>query len=348
MTRVIFHTGTAKTGTTAIQAELAANRAGLSERGILYPETWKSFRHRADIQSANAQHAMTQAIARDSLKVQAALKRFKTYLSEASNGHNTILFSAESAYRLLKADGIRGQTDRRRRRKIYIAELSTFLQSFGALEYVVYFRRPESYATSLYTEAVCANGFDKDFQRLLSNSKLQFNYAFQVSLLRSHAPTRVHVYETAAKQGLIQHFFDDNGLGDPFVTKTPPLRVSVSNGATMWICRSNREQSGDNKQRKRRWLFANQAEHADLFGTAKTSFWRSKSERDAFVEACRPKIPEELALPEPEEDVAPFCDWTDQQHHRTEETFRAWQEDQKDRIDARERARLAPFMPDPS
>lgn len=38
MTKVILHVGTHKTGTTSIQAALAASRPALQAAGILYPD----------------------------------------------------------------------------------------------------------------------------------------------------------------------------------------------------------------------------------------------------------------------------------------------------------------------
>ncbi|MEO1198432.1 MAG: hypothetical protein AAFX39_04235, partial [Pseudomonadota bacterium] len=333
MTRLIFHAGTHKTGTTAIQGVLAENRDLLAERGIYYPHIWMHFGRAPESRSSNAHFTVANAIANDTPDTQAALDRFLSDLREKSSAFDCILLSAETAYRLTTKPSLAGRISDRQRRRAYVERLARTFKDFDS-EIVLYFRRPDSFATSLYSENV-VRGSNIEFERFLAKKQFRFDYRFQIDLFKEFFPTRSYVYETAASDGLINRFFSDNELGTPPEPEPAPLRVSVSNGATRWIQRANAETKDASRIQRARWFFALQPENRALFGHGPTTFWNSVEQRDAFVEQYTSDV-FELTFPACDPQLPPLSTWSDAEHDAANEAFKNWMKDNRSLLRKRE------------
>jgi hypothetical protein len=347
MVRIVFHAGTHKTGTTSIQGVLAANRNLLANRGIYYPSAPDFFGTRADLQSANAHFALAQAIARFSFSDQDNIARFLAHLRTAGPGYSVVLLSAESVYRHMVGDYSANEEN-----EFYIAR-QRFVERFAGVlkEYpvdiVLYFRRPDRFAESLYAGSVAASKTKRSFEDFVTHRIFKFDYRFQIDLFAERFSTRVYCYEEKAQAGLVASFFRDNGLGEAPAAGSA-LRRSIPNRAVRWLQRANAVALLSRREQRRRWLFALQPDCREMFRSDEPStFWRSTAERDAFIRKNSANVPE-LSFPDAGPEMVPFCDWTDAMHQNAEVAFQRWQATNKTWIAEREAAKLPPFVPSQS
>lgn len=347
MAKILLHAGTHKTGTTTLQSALSAHRADLAGRGICYPDICDFFPVDPARQHANAHFALANAVADFRPEDRARLADFTASLREAAERFDHVVLSAESLYRHVvkqapEAPGADPRDAQRRLRRRYVKRLARVFGGFDT-EVVLYFRRVDRFAESLYAETVVTTDAAPDFAGFLAGEPFRFDYRFQTGLFARHFPLRTFGFEAAAQAGLVASFFRDNGLGAA-PPEEPPLRASVPPHAVLWIRRAKAEAPGGSA-RRRRWLFALQPEAAELFraGTP-ASFWPDTATRDAFLAREESTLPG-IAFPPPAPEAAPPCVWTDGMHAAAERAFLAWKQKNRDWIRAREAARKQPFMP---
>jgi hypothetical protein len=146
--KLILHIGTHKTGTTALQQFLYANRARLSACGIHYA-TPPHGRQEANA-IANALNVGKHAVVQTFFAKQLDLAKRR--------GAHTILVSAENFY----AMSVLGAIHRRdrlanavARDRVLLATMNSLMPADVAIRQAVcYFRRPDRYAESLYSQHV--------------------------------------------------------------------------------------------------------------------------------------------------------------------------------------------------
>jgi hypothetical protein len=169
--KLIVHIGTHKTGTTALQQFLHANRTPLAARGIHYA-TPRGVPHSNII--ANALNSGDSRLVHAFLTNQAQLARQR----EA----DAILVSAENFYAM---SVLASMAERKtcnnavERDQRLIASLGSLIpESITACQVVCYFRRPDRYAESLYSQHVKRGiSFDGTFDDFLPiiRSALSYN-----------------------------------------------------------------------------------------------------------------------------------------------------------------------------
>lgn len=343
MAKILLHAGTHKTGTTTLQAVLAAHRPELAARGIYYPDIRDFFPVNREVQSANAHFAMASAVASPDAADSARLAAFIGHLREVEGRFDRIVLSAESMYRLtLDSTPEAGKTGRRRGHRLYVKRLAEVFADFDA-EVVLYFRRVDRFAESLYAETVVSSDMALPFPDYLKTGAYRFDYRFQIDLFSRHFPLRIYGFEEKVRAGLVDSFFRDNGLGPAFAGQS--LRSSIPPLAVLWLCRFKAEKRPSQRERRRRWLFALQPEAAELFGAGSpASFWPDIAARDAFIARYQDNVPE-IAFPAAGPDMPPTGEWTQPMHRRANRAFAHWQKENLDWLCAREAARKQPFIP---
>lgn len=160
--KLILHIGTPKTGTTAVQRFLYANRQPLAAYGFHYATPPHGSEH------ANAvANALSTG---DSRAVQKFLARHVK--SARRRGANTILISAENFYaRNVLAAMQRQQVlpNALERDRMLVETLRALLPDEIATSRIVcYFRRPDRYAESLYNQHIKRGVIDRTFDEFLS------------------------------------------------------------------------------------------------------------------------------------------------------------------------------------
>ncbi len=168
--KLIVHIGTHKTGTTALQQFLHANRERLAARGLHYA-TPRGVPHSNLI--ANALNSGESRV------VDAFLANHSR--SARQQGADTILVSAENFYAMSVLASMAERktcTQAVERDQRLIAMLGSLMpDDITACEVVCYFRRPDRYAESLYSQHVKRGiSFDGSFEEFLPIIKSALSY----------------------------------------------------------------------------------------------------------------------------------------------------------------------------
>jgi hypothetical protein len=146
--KLILHIGTHKTGTTALQQFLYANRERLAARGFYYATPPHGLQH--------SNLAANALIGGESRSVQA----FFTKHTEMARRHgaHTLLVSAENFYAMSVLAGIRRRqacANAIEREHLLIETLQSLMpEAIDTAQIACYFRRPDRYAESLYSQHV--------------------------------------------------------------------------------------------------------------------------------------------------------------------------------------------------
>lgn len=341
MTEVIPHVGTHKTGTTSIQAALAASRPALQAAGILYPDVSPFLGGRRD-----AQHELAHALTRDDARTAAGLAAFVAHLRDTAPQTDTILISAEPMYRHAlgaKADRVDRPDLERAARAAYLDRLAALFAGFDT-EIAIYFRDPLGFAESLFANSVVNSLSSLDFAPYIDRRALRFDYRFQLDALRARfGRVTALSYEEKAAEGLVDSFFRDFCKGVAPV-ETPRLRTGVEKGAVAWLLREKQAREMTLREVRERWHFALQPEHRDLFAQATpTTFWTDAAARLAFHHRTADSFPE-LTFAAPPAMPAPLV-WSDPQHGGAEQAWADWSEANRSYLAARHRLSLPAYVP---
>lgn len=353
MAKVTIHVGSHKTGTTLLQSVLASNRAALKERGVYYPETFRFMgKKRSTAISTNAQFEVPKALGVYGAQEQQDLARFREHLLEERQNYSQIILSAETFYRMLpnKANLNAAEADiavnTRGLRSVVFARLAEFLDGFDA-EILVYFRRPDSFAESMYTEGIVSGKSTRSFEEFQSFQKFRFDYGAQLKTFKQFFPVRSYVYEEKAKGGLIDNMFSDLDIGPVFPQDAAIERRSVPKPAALWLRRCKLAPKTTKRGLNQRKLFAYLPEHRAYFGgDERYGFWPNVEERDAFTAKALRDAPG-LSFPPAPGDLPQQCEWSQKQHKTAEDAFREWRGQQWDWIKDRRKKRIKPFMIEP-
>ncbi|MCB1331235.1 MAG: hypothetical protein KDK28_18080 [Maritimibacter sp.] len=350
--RLILHAGSQKTGTTAIQFAMSENRDHLRAQGIWYPAIADFFPVNPKLSSARAHFAFANAVVSDTRRDNKRLARLLDAAATQPAGIDTILLSAETLFRLVakrSPDDGRGKSkeiwhDRRMRYLGHLAELTADFDT----EVLLYLRRVDRYAVSLYAESIVKTDKTWGFRTFLRALNHRFDYRQTIDEFAAHFPVRLRNFEAASANGLVQSFCDDIGLRVPLPDTPERRRPSVSNTGLLWLRRAKRKnQNMSDIERSRRWHFALRPENADLFALdTRTSLWPDRATRDAFIAHNQAGVTE-IAFPEPVDDPAPKPRWSKREHRAAERRFDAWQRANAAAIRKRERAKIPPHVLDP-
>lgn len=346
MKRLLLHVGTHKTGTTAIQHVLYADRARLGAAGVHYdPARPKSQRG-----PKYAHHWVAHALARYDAADQDALERYRAELLQAPQ--DTILFSSEPFYRhadLSQGDNPRSAEHYLAARARYLDRVATYFAPFQT-EISLYFRRPDRYLESLYKENAASNNLRISFEAYRASSPPCFLFRYQDRLddwQSRFDKVAVHCFETACKTDLMDSFYaahDLPALGPD--APTPPSRGSVSLRAALWLVAAKQGDGLSDRDRKRRWLYALSKEgKAQFQSPVKEMFWKDDAERQDFVDQSLTGFAHSDFWKFAPEALKPIV-WDEAEQARAEAAYQAWQHRNKGYLRRREAMGLSPYMGD--
>lgn len=344
---LLLHAGAPKTGTTAIQSALAHNRARLEAAGVWYPPISDTFPVNPRLNSARAHFAFAAAVARDTEEDRQRVARFMAAMEARGGTVDRVILSAETLYRLTagspKGAGRESPLDKRHR---FLARLAAVTEEFRA-EVLLYLRRVDRFAESLYAETMVQTAQSWGFSEFLDKLAPRFDYRLQIDCFAAHFPTRVRSFDAAAKAGLLTAFAADAGLPGTLDAPDDRNRPSISNTAALWL-REAKLTAPDMTARERaqRWHFALRPEHADLFdGQRRSALWESRDQRDRFIERNQSRVGE-ITFPPAEANLAPRADWSPERHRETERKFARWRRRNLALLLKRRLKRTPPFVLD--
>lgn len=347
--KLLLHVGSHKTGTTSIQATLAKNRTLLKDNGILYPDTKPFFRGGSD-----AHHDIAHYLADKEGYEKVLADEFVNFLKMESNKYDKILLSAEPFYRHVILDT---QTDISqvseseffRGREVYLKRVESFFKDFD-VEVILFLRRQDDFAESLYKNCVVSAGFCGGFDKHLNYSKFKHNYNYtkQIEVLsKVFGETAADSYEKNLERGIVDGFLDRIGVTASAkfsALEHEFMRRSISNKATLWIDRSKEVSKLSKRDVRRRWHFS-VAVQLPLLVRDRTTFWPSREVREAFLERYRnPNL--ELFFPPLGGEMGSMATLSDAEFSSLCETFSEWEARNADYLRAREIGRLPPYALD--
>lgn len=343
--QLLFHVGTHKTGTTAIQAYMSQCRAELAAQGILYPSLrpglWRE---------REAHHKVVQAVARHSVIDRARLRRYRRWLEAAGKRSRLTVLSAEPVYRHVigdvTPDDVPGWFAAHR---TYLNRLAAWLAGFDVRP-VVYFRQPDVLAISMYKEHVVRRllrGRERHFASFISMTAPYYEYARHIDALRDAlGDVVVRDYAAASRAGLQADFAELIGAANLPPPAHVAVRASPGNRATLWL--AAQPESRSRRDHFRRVLFSLRAASDGSFAEAgPTTLWPDSATFERFVERHRAAwtLPF-LSLPAWRD--VPTASWTPDDHRAAEQAFGHWEARNLDMLRRREARKLAFYEPDPA
>lgn len=318
--KLFLHAGTQKTGTTAIQQALAANRNWLDSQGVLYPPYFPM--HHGPFYAHNQ---MARALARYAAMDHVALMQFGLRLRRLSRGKRWVVLSAESIYRHVVQRPIRTPEAFAARHRAYLQRLARYFKAFE-ITIVLYFRRPDTFAVSRFKERIVRGFTSLDFGTFIEKQAWFYDYPGRVELLRrtfENVATRVYEAERAA--GLVERFLEVLDVPSLPAPPSSPVRASPTNRATLWLRRAQEEAPRSLQAHEHRVIFAREPQALEFFTESEPStLWPSRSCFSGFVERNSdaygfagfdyPSAP----------DQQPAV-WTDGLHRTAETAFAKWE-----------------------
>jgi hypothetical protein len=344
MGSIVLHVGTHKTGTTTLQGALFEKREALKEKGIYYPSGWEVFGGNRELPSARAHFRFAEALTKTDAASAEKIARFREHILAAATQYRHVVLSAESFYRHIFPD--HGQKVAAQAKydlhEAYLDRLAGFVEGLDSCA-VIYFRRPDAFAESMYAESAVNSMNSAPFEKFITADRMRYDYKFHLDALRRRFATRALCFEGAVGTGLLASFFEVLGT-DPGEWDARSERVSISKNAVQWIMWQKRAGDMSQQDRRRRWLFALQDEQADLLATPKEmSFWASDEDRSAFNAKALEGF-DEFTFPEPRATLTPLPAWTAQRHEAVESVYQDWKGRNEERLRWREANFLAPFV----
>ena len=343
MSRLIIHVGTHKTGTTSIQAYLAANRDALAASGVLYPDATRFFGRNPEVH-----HNLANALARGEDPFPKPLLRFREHLGARLADHDAVILSSEQFYRhLIPREKPADAAELWARRDAYLARMAAYFEPL-APTISIYLRNPVALAESKFANSTVATAVVADFAAYVENSGWSYEYGRHVAAFRRHfATVEAHSFERATKPSLIAGFFADHGLAPPPIVAERRMRVAPPNRALLWIQRLKAEAALPERERERRWGFALSDAARPLFAADEPStLWDSAAARSAFFERYGAPVDAIAFDPPAAELPAPRAVWDDAMHAAANAAFAAWLPANEARLRRREAAGVPPYAPD--
>jgi len=325
-----------KTGTTAIQQSLSANRAWLRAEGIEYPEP-----PRASGDSGTGHHSVAHALAKRGIPSRLALFGFRRRLERSAESARLTVLSAEPLYRhWMGRYWTRGYpsdaSGMMAGHRIYLGRLARYFRNFSP-KVLLYLRRPDSFMVSMYKEAMTWGGNPPDFEPFVEIQAWMVAYPERIAAFReAFGEIEVRSYEDECKRGLLAGFYEGLGLKAPEQAASR-VRVSVSNRATLWLLRAQREEPKPRREHQRRLLFSRSIEGEPLFREETPStLWPSRSAFEDFVLRHRSAY-EEGNYELPSHGDMPPTEWGDSMHALAQEAFGKWEDVTTEMLAERER-----------
>ncbi|WP_422018756.1 hypothetical protein [Roseibium sp.] len=348
MTKLVIHAGTHKTGTTSLQKAFATSYDLLSKNGVYYPLNWRFFyKSPPESQSKNAHFGFARALANPTGNAKKSLEKFHNDLCEKAKTHHTILLSAESIYRHVDAMNapIGTNWSEEERRRLYLQRLKQYFSEFST-SILLFFRRPDMLAESLYGEVIANTNRFPTFPAHLVNSQHFYDYSTKIIQFKEYFSVNLINYEHACATDLLKtaYKYISDEVEPPKLANN--FRTSLSKSAVLWLRRTKFEKSGKMSEieRRRRWLFALQRSSAHYFDTPTgASYFGNAFSRQLFYENSVENLRDiDFLAP----DSSGFCQaqWNDIQHNESEKAFVDWQEKHIKLLVEREAAKIEPFI----
>lgn len=341
---LILHVGTHKTGTTAIQAMLAGLRTGLAARGIAYPDLSP-----ATGGTGQDHNALAHLFIETGPLARLRLWRSGRLLRRRARGAETVVLSAEAIVRhnLPQHHPVDAE-DWFSSHAAYLRRLAGSLHGFD-LRPLIYFRRPEDAAVSLYKEALVRGRVAacRPMGEFLAPMLPRFDYPRQIAVLTEClGPTDAVGYEAEARRGLLPGFLDRIGATGLPLPARGSARPSPGNRATVWLQRALPAVPA--AEFRHRILFALDGAGRPWFEEAAPStLWSSRAEFDAFLVHARRAYDLPYIGAAPSWPDLPPPAWSEADHAAAEAGFADWRQQNAARLADRDRRRLKHYDPDP-
>jgi len=340
--KVILHVGTHKTGTTAIQAALALNRAPLRERGIHYPSLSPEFG-----KEAQGHHKVAHAAAQFTVKDRKKLSQFNRRIMGASRNYPLTVLSAEPIYRrTAEKVSARNQDKWFQAHQSYLNRIRETFSEFD-IKIICYFRHPEKMAISLYKENITKGNFRGELADFLISRTHIFNYSRHLAVLEDvFGEVDVRIFEEEVKSGLIAGFIPDCGIEEMASLNQKQVRTSPSNRAAMWL--RNAPADASRVDDRRRALFALRKSGSAIFSEeAQSTLWTGVGQAAEFVEKYKQSYRSPFPFTPVLSDL-PSTVWTSQMQEKADAEFVEWELENQALLEARESVDLQLFAPDPA
>ena len=277
--KLMFHIGSHKTGTTAIQTALYQDRERLAENGIHYPKTPKSLG-----KGTSKQHAIAHRVAETGFKTQLRLWLFFSKLHRQARDYDLTLLSAEPVYRHIAPNrNLKPDDEWFAAHEAYLQRFAKFLRKFD-LEIVLYVRRPHEFALSLFKEHVSKARSHPwpSFLELTERQSTYYDYPRRIECLkRVFGSVDVRHYEAEAKKGLVPEFYRRLGVDSP-KSSSNPVRVSISNRGVLWL--HARSGEGELHEQRYRVLYAARDPDELFAEDTRSTLWQSAEDLQTFVD----------------------------------------------------------------
>lgn len=338
---MVFHAGTHKTGTTAIQSAFRRwSDAGRLD-GLVYPDPRIAF----GLDRSPIDHlCVLRAAARHSWRDRLRLSLFAAGTRQRTGRTKTAFLSTERAWITATPDCSHRDTTRWWDGHRTVLERLPLIFGAFSFEFLLVVRRPETFAEALYSEAIVSSGSTTDFTAFIGRHAYRYQYAKQIELFRAIAPTRVVCYEIAKAEGLIGTVAAFLGHDAP-----PPMpsgavvRPTLAPRAIEWLRREKASGDLTRRDRQRRWRFGIEMAGGPPFDGPVETFWPDEAARDAFMAAALRGF-DAVRFPPPRTMAAPLR-WSDADQRRATLAFVEWERANSDGLMQRERSDMRPFDP---
>lgn len=340
--RLVFHAGTHKTGTTAIQSAFRRWSDEGRLTGPVYPSPRRAFRMATD----PIDHLrLVEAAARNRWRDRLRLRAFAADLRRRTRGGGTAFLSTEGAWSVTPPG--HSHRDPARWWDGHGAVLRRLARSFRAfdLEFLLVLRRPETFAEALFSEAIVSAQATAPFETYIGHHPHRYAYGAQIALFRDIATTHAICYETARETGLLATVSAHLGMeAMPPVPSGEVLRQSLPKRAVEWLRREKAAGGLSRQAQQRRWRFGIEMADTPLFAGPPETFWPDAATRDAFIARSLDGF-DAVRFP-PAAPMAPPLRWLDKDQERATAAFAAWETRNAARLARRDAAGLRPFQPD--
>lgn len=308
--RCILHAGSHKTGTTAVQRMLAAQRAQLAAAGFHYPVLALE-----DPDHNGLAHLLATCTADDLARAGEQL------VAGAGDAHTLLLSAEEFSTRICNPDPWAGFDDGAywEHRRQYLQRLRRVLPDAAQVEVYLCFRDHESYAHALYATKVLSGKIDCSFEQFVSRCAPIFDYRRQAEVLAQElGPVRLHSWEQL-RGDLANRFFA--WLEVPIRAEhTPHVRPTRTLDLIHWLARV--PVASDDRKRRAAFCLGYRSPPG-VAPAAVPSLWSSQQSRQKFLRQCSAPALDGWPLPAADGPVADIAA-LDRRADEIEAEYRRW------------------------
>jgi len=271
--KIFLHAGMHKTGTTTIQYTLHANReALLLKQGINYVAQYDRDELRPD------HHHFSRDIAEENWN---SVERFVRKIEQTTPAGGAAILSSECFHR--DAAGAHGwaaytQPNLGQRRDTYLTNLASALSNFE-VEVILFLRRADEYAESVYKTMVLGGHTNDSFDEFLTKRRALFEFDSLISEFKRHfSVVRILPYGPNVMEAFC------GAVGITLVDKITNKNPSVDARLIYWITQRAGFRPMAKRRRVKQRAFVRGVDPQQLFGLSKASFWPSKEARERFAD----------------------------------------------------------------